>query len=82
MRQHGVLTRWLIGVRGEVPRVEALATAEDVQRCGCGPVRWSDGTPGPAVAREDTDWITTLEHGAQEHTGTAYRLNPLIIPRR
>ena len=59
------VTQWIIGIRGEVPLVEALATAEDVHSFVGGHVHWSDGTPGPAVAREDTDWITTLEHGAQ-----------------
>jgi hypothetical protein len=56
------LIRWIIGIRGAVPLVEELATGEDVQSFICGHVRWSDGTPGPAVALEDIDWITTLEH--------------------
>jgi hypothetical protein len=38
------VTQWIIGVRGEVPLVEELATAEDVQSFVCGHVRWSDGT--------------------------------------
>jgi len=54
------VTQWLIGVRGEVPLVEALATAEDVQNFVCGHVRWSDGTPGPAVELEDSDWTTWI----------------------
>ena len=46
------VTHWMIGIRGEVPLVEELATAEDVQSFVCGHVRWSDGTPGPAVECE------------------------------
>jgi hypothetical protein len=30
------VTQWIIGVRGEVPLVEELATAEDVQSFVCG----------------------------------------------
>jgi len=56
------VTQWIIGVRGEVPLVEELATAEDVQSFVCGHVRWSDGTPGPAVEQEDIDWITVDWH--------------------
>jgi hypothetical protein len=56
------VTQWIIGVRGEVPLVEELATAEDVQRFVCGHVRWSDGTPGPAVELEDIDWTTVDWH--------------------
>jgi len=52
------VTHWLIGVRGEVPLVEELATAEDVRSFVCGHVRWSDGTPGPASELEDIDWTT------------------------
>jgi hypothetical protein len=47
--------QWIIAVRGEVPLVEELATAEDVQSFVCGHVRWSDGTPGPALELEDID---------------------------
>ena len=50
------VTQWIIGIRGEVPLVEELATAEDVQSFVCGHVRWSDGTPGPAIELEDIDW--------------------------
>ena len=39
------VTQWIIGIRGGVPLVEELATAEDVQSFVCGHVRWSDGTP-------------------------------------
>jgi len=52
------VTQWMIGIRGEVPLVEELATAEDVQSFVCGHVRWSDGTPGPAIELEDIDWTT------------------------
>jgi hypothetical protein len=52
------VTQWIIDVRGEVPLVEELATAEDVQSFGCGHIRWSDGTPGPSVELEDIDWAT------------------------
>ena len=52
------VTHWMIGIRGEVPLVEELATAEDVQNFVSGHVRWSDGTPGPAVELEDIDWTT------------------------
>jgi hypothetical protein len=48
--------QWIIDVRGEVSLVEELAMAEDVQSFVCGHVRWSDGTPGPAVELEDIDW--------------------------
>jgi hypothetical protein len=51
-------TEWMIGVRGEVPLVEELATAADAQSFVCGHVRWSDGTPGPALELEDIDWTT------------------------
>jgi hypothetical protein len=54
--------QWIIGIRGEVPLVEALAIAEDVQSFVCGHVRCSDGTPGPAVELEDIDWITVDWH--------------------
>ncbi len=50
--------QWIMSVRGAVPLVEELATAEDVQSFVCGHVRWSDGTPGPAVELEDIDWTT------------------------
>ena len=52
------VTHWMIGIRGEVPLVEELATAEDVQSFVRGHVRWVDGTPGPAVELEDIDWTT------------------------
>jgi hypothetical protein len=52
------VTQWIIGIRGEVPLVEELATAEDVHSFVCGHVRWSDGTPGPAIELEDIDWTT------------------------
>ena len=52
------VTQWIIGVRGEVPLVEELATAENVQSFVRGHVRWSDDTPGPAVDLEDIDWTT------------------------
>jgi hypothetical protein len=54
--------RWIIDVRGEVPLVEELATAEDVRSYVRGHVRWSDGTPGPAVELEDIDWTTVDWH--------------------
>jgi hypothetical protein len=56
------VTQWIIGIRGEVPLVEELATAEDVQSFVCGHVRWSDGTPGPAIELEDIDWTTVDWH--------------------
>ena len=56
------VTQWIISVRGEVPLVEELATPEDVQNFVCGHVRWSDGTPGPAVELEDIDWTTVDWH--------------------
>ena len=52
------VTHWMIGIRGEVPLVEELATPDDVQSFVCGHVRWSDGTPGPASELEDIDWTT------------------------
>ena len=52
------VTQWMIGVRGAVPLVEALATAEDVQNFVRGHVRWVDGTPGPALELEEIDWTT------------------------
>ena len=56
------VTQWIIGVRGEVPLVEELATPEDVQSFVCGYVRWSDSTPGPAVELEDIDWTSVDWH--------------------
>ena len=56
------VTQWIIGVRGAVPLVGELATAEDVQSFVCGHVRWSDGTPGPAVEFADTDWTIVDWH--------------------
>jgi len=56
------VTQWIIGVRGEVPLVEELATAGDVQSFVRGHVRWSDGTPGPANELEDIDWTTVDWH--------------------
>ena len=56
------VTHWMIGIRGEVPLVEELATVEDVQSFVCGHVRWSDGTPGPANELEDIDWTTVDWH--------------------
>ena len=52
------VTQWIIGVRGEVPLVEELATAADVESFVRGHVRWVDGTPGPAIELEDIDWTT------------------------
>jgi hypothetical protein len=52
------VTQWIIDVRGEVPLVEELATADDVQRFVCGYVRWSAGEPGPAIELEDLDFTT------------------------
>lgn len=52
------VTQWIIGVRGEVPLVEELATANDVQSFVCGHGRWSDGEPGPAIELGDIDFST------------------------
>jgi hypothetical protein len=52
------VTQWIIGIRGEVPLVEELATAEDVHSFVRGHVRWLDGTPGPAIELEDIHWTT------------------------
>jgi NAD(P)-dependent dehydrogenase (short-subunit alcohol dehydrogenase family) len=54
----GIRVNAMIGVRGEVPLVEELATAADVQSFVRGHVRWVDGTPGPAIELEDIDWTT------------------------
>ena len=56
------VTQWIIGIRGAVPLVEALATAEDVHSFVCGHVRWSVGTPGRAIELEDIDWTTVEWH--------------------
>jgi hypothetical protein len=56
------VTQWMIGIRGEVPLVEELATAEDVHSFVRGHVRWSDGTRGPAIELEDIDWSTVDWH--------------------
>jgi hypothetical protein len=56
------VTQWMIGIRGEVPLVEELATAEAVESFVCGHVRWSDGTRGPAVELEGIDWSTVDWH--------------------
>ena len=52
------VTHWIIGIRGEVPLVEELATAEDVHSFVCGHVCWSDGSSGPAIELEDIEWAT------------------------
>jgi hypothetical protein len=52
------VTHWIIDVRGDTPLVEEFVTADDVQSFACGHVRWSDGTPGPAVELEDIDFAT------------------------
>jgi hypothetical protein len=52
------VTHWITGIWSEVPLVEQLATAEDVQGFVCGHVRWSDGEPGPAIELEDIDFTT------------------------
>ena len=49
---------WMIDVRGEVPLVEELATADDVRSFVCGHIRWPDATPGPAIELEDIDFTT------------------------
>ena len=54
--------RWVIDVRGDVPLVEELATAEDVHSFVYGHVRWSDGTPGPAIELENIDFTTVDWH--------------------
>ena len=56
------VTHWMIGIRGEVPLVEELATAEEVHSFVRGHVRWVDGTPGPAIELEDIDWTTVDWH--------------------
>ena len=56
------VTQWIIDIRGEVPLVEELATAEDVRSFVCGHVRWVDGTAGPAIELEDIDF-TTVDWG-------------------
>ena len=48
--------------QGEVPLVEELATAADVQSFVRGHVRWLDGTPSPAIELEDIDWTTVDWH--------------------
>ena len=62
MTQHVVFT--MVHRRpGEVPLVEELPTAEDVQSFLCGHARWSDGTPGPAIELQGINfrpWIDTL----------------------
>ncbi len=52
------VTQWIIGVRGDVPLVEELATVDAVQSFVCGHVRWLDGTPVPAIELEDIDFTT------------------------
>ncbi len=52
------VTQWITDIRGDVPLVEELATADTVQDFVCGHVRWSDGTPGPAIELEDIDFTT------------------------
>ncbi len=52
------VTQWIIYVRGEVPLVEEFATVDEVQSFVFGHVRWSDGTPGPAIELEDIDFTT------------------------
>jgi hypothetical protein len=52
------VTQGIIDIWSEVPLVEQLATADDVQSFVCGHVRWLDGTPGPAIELEDIDFTT------------------------
>jgi hypothetical protein len=47
------VTHWIIGVRGEAPIGEELATTDDVRRFVCGHIRWDDGTPGAATELKD-----------------------------
>jgi len=54
--------QWIIDIRGEVPLVEELATAEDVRNYVRGHMRWSDGMPGPASELEDIDWVAVDWH--------------------
>ena len=54
--------QWIIEVRGEVPLIEELATADDVQSFVCGHIRGSDGEPRPAIELEDIDWATVDWH--------------------
>ncbi len=56
------VTQWITDIRGDVPLMEELATADDVQSFVCGHVSWSDGTPGPAIELEDIDF-TTVDWG-------------------
>ena len=51
-------TQRVIGIRGDTPLVAELATADEVQSFVCGHVRWSDGTPSPAIELEDIDFTT------------------------
>jgi hypothetical protein len=52
------MTHWITSIWSEVPLVEQLATADDVQGYVCGHMRSSDGTPGPAIELEDIDFPT------------------------
>ncbi|MCZ6875191.1 MAG: hypothetical protein O7G88_16985 [bacterium] len=54
--------QWIINVRGEAPLVEEFATADEAQSFVCGHVRWSDGTPGPAIELEAIDFTTVDWH--------------------
>ena len=56
------IIHWIIDVRGEVPLVEELPTAEDVHSFVCGHVRWLDGTPSPAIELDDVDFRTMDWH--------------------
>jgi hypothetical protein len=56
------VTQWIIGIRRDVPLLEELPTAEDVQSYVRGHVRWVDGTPGPAIELEDIDWTMVDWH--------------------
>ena len=49
---------WLLDVKGEQSLVEELPTPDDVCSFVCGHIRWSDGTPGPAIELEDIDCKT------------------------
>ena len=68
------VTQWIIGVRGEVPLIEELATVDDVQSFVCGHVIWSDGTPGPAIEREDIDFTPWIETSSSKPCMQSCRL--------
>jgi hypothetical protein len=75
------VTRWIIDVRGEVPLVEELATAEEVHSFACGHARWSNSTSGPASELEGNDGTVRCEATVSRKDGSDGRRGARSITR-